>query len=162
MKMRWMLAGVAVMLVVAAGVVHAMMPEPNPDKLWRFITQESAYDTWGFWGDHIGVQPGSAPHGSYHTVYVNKRGLASMKAPVQYGTLIVKENYADETGKDLKAVTVMYKVKGYNPEAGDWYWVKYTPEGKAEKYGRPQGCINCHASLADNDYIMVHEFGGDN
>lgn len=161
MKTRWILAAVAVLMFIGIGVVNAMMPEPNPDKLWRFITHESAYDTWGFWGDHEGLQSGSAPHGSYHKVYVNKRGLYSMKAPVQYGTLIVKENYGDEMGNDLKAVTVMYKVKGYNPEAGDWYWVKYSPKGVAEKYGRPQGCINCHASLADNDYIMVHDFGAD-
>ncbi|BCS96736.1 hypothetical protein DSLASN_23680 [Desulfoluna limicola] len=159
MKTRWILAAVAVLMFIGIGVVNAMMPAPNPDKLWRFITHESAYDTWGFWGDHEGLQSGAAPHGPYHKVYVNKRGLYSMTAPAQYGTLIVKENYGDEMGKDLKAVTVMYKVRGYNPEAGDWYWVKYSPKGVAETYGRPQGCINCHASLADNDYIMVHDFG---
>jgi len=25
--------------------------------------------------------------------------------------------------------TVMYKVEGYNPDAGDWFWVKYSPQG---------------------------------
>lgn len=156
---RAIVAVVAVWMFLGVVGVNAMGPEPDPDKLWRFITQESAYDSWGFWGDHKGLQPGGAPHGPFHKVYVNERGLKSMKAPVQHGTLIVKENYGDETGKELKAVTVMYKVKGYNPEAGDWFWVKYTPQGVAEKYGRPQGCINCHASLVDNDYIMVHGFG---
>ena len=159
MTKRWILAAVAGALCVAIGVVHATMPEPNPDKLWTYITQTSAYDTWDFWADHMDLQPGAAPHGPYHKVYVNKRGLDSLSAPVHYGTLIVKENYGDEMGKDLKAVTVMYKVKGYNPEAGDWFWVKYTSGGVAEKFGKPEGCINCHASLADNDYIMVHGFG---
>jgi len=162
MKKRWMLAAVAVWMVIGIGVVNAMKPEPNPDKLWRYITEGVPYDTWGFWDDHKGLQPGAAPHGPFHKVYVNKRGLDSMRAPVQYGTLIVKDNYGDEMGTDLKAVTVMYKVKGYNSEAGDWFWVKYTPEGKAEKFGSPQGCIDCHASMVDHDYIMVHGFGDEN
>ena len=159
MKKRWIVAVVILFVFIVIGVVNAMMPHPNPDKIWTFITQSSSYDTWEFWGDHEGLQSGSAPHGPYHKVYVNERGLGSLEAPVQYGTLIVKENYGDSLGKNLKAVTLMYKVKGYNPEAGDWYWVKYSPEGVVQKQGKPQGCIDCHASREDSDYIMVHDFG---
>lgn len=62
----------------------------------------------------------------------------------------------------LAAITVMYKVKGYNPEANDWYWVKYLPDGSVDKMngmalaGKPPGCINCHASDsgAENDYLI--------
>jgi hypothetical protein len=32
---------------------------------------------------------------------------------------------------ELKAITVMYKIKDYNPADGDWFWVKYSPDGKA-------------------------------
>ncbi len=28
----------------------------------------------------------------------------------------------------------MYKIKGYNPEGGDWFWVKYSP-GESRKKG---------------------------
>jgi len=31
----------------------------------------------------------------------------------------------------------MYKVAGYNPGAGDWFWAKYSPQGKADKFGKP-------------------------
>ena len=33
--------------------------------------------------------------------------------------------------KTLMAVTVMYRVKGYDPANQDWYWVKYEPHGRA-------------------------------
>ncbi len=52
----------------------------------------------------------------------------------------------------------MYKVKGYNPKAGDWYWVKYGTDGSVAKAGKPKGCVSCHSGAEDNDYILVHDF----
>lgn len=134
----------------------AEMPKPDPNELWIYITKVSPYKSWAFWPDHQGMQKGRAPHGPYHKVYVNDRLLNSPKPPVQYGSIQVKENY----GKDmkLKAITVMYKVIGYNPSAGDWFWVKYSPDGKADKFGKPRGCIGCHGVKANNDFIIVHDF----
>ncbi|MCK5232074.1 MAG: hypothetical protein KAR13_17515, partial [Desulfobulbaceae bacterium] len=116
----------------------AEMPSPDPDVLWKYITKESPYKQWSFWPDHQGVQPGRAPHGPLHKVYVNDRALNSSQPPVQYGSIAVKENYGKD--KELKAITVMYKVTDYNPDAGDWFWVKYSPDGKADKFGKPAGC----------------------
>jgi hypothetical protein len=67
------------------------------------------------------------------------------------GAIIVKENYSAD--KKLGALTVMYKVKGYNPQAGDWFWVKYLPDGKVAVEGKVDACINCHASAKANDYV---------
>jgi len=53
--------------------------------------------------------------------------------------LVVKDNY--KPNRTLAAITAMNKIKGYNPEAGDWFWVKYAPDGKALKKGKPAGCI---------------------
>ncbi len=33
------------------------------------------------------------------------------------------------------AITVMYKAAGFNPEVGDWFWAKFTPDGKVEAKG---------------------------
>ena len=134
----------------------AEMPSPDPDVLWKYITKESPYKQWSFWPDHQGVQPGRAPHGPLHKVYVNDRALNSSQPPVQYGSIAVKENYGKD--KELKAITVMYKVTDYNPDAGDWFWVKYSPDGKADKFGKPAGCVGCHGTRAANDFILVHEF----
>ena len=137
-------------------IVMANMPGPDPEALWKHITETSPYNKWDYWPDHQGIQSGKAPHGPRHKVFVNGKLLNSSSPPVQYGSIQVKENFTP-TG-DLAAITVMYKVEGYNPDAGDWFWVKYTPEGKADKSGKVKGCIQCHASRAKNDYILVHEF----
>ena len=52
----------------------------------------------------------------------------------------------------------MYKVEGFTPKNGAWFWVKYGPKGKVDKSGKVTGCIGCHMSAEDNDYIFVHEF----
>lgn len=150
-----------ILVIAAASFVFgpwalAEGPDPDPDALWDYITEESPYDQWAFWPDHQGMQPGRAPHGPLHKVYVNDRAYHSSKPPVQYGSIVVKENYnKDEV---LQAITVMYKVQGYNPDDGDWFWAKYDTEGKASPYGKPEGCIGCHGTRAANDFILVHEF----
>jgi hypothetical protein len=142
--------------LLTGSIAFAEMPGADPDNLWNYITKVSPYKKWAFWPDHQGMQQGRAPHGPLHKVYVNEPALKSKTPPVQYGSIEVKENYSPD--KELKAITVMYKIKGYNPKDGDWFWVKYTPQGKAEKYGKPKGCIGCHGTRAKNDFILVHEF----
>ncbi|MBW2561073.1 MAG: cytochrome P460 family protein [Deltaproteobacteria bacterium] len=156
MKKFIMSIGIISVCVIVGVIAFAEMPSPDPDALWKYITQESPYTQWSFWPDHQGMQPGRAPHGPLHKVFVNDRALNSSQPPVQYGSIAVKENYG--TDKALKAITVMYKVTGYNPDAGDWFWAKYSPDGKAGPSGKPEGCIGCHGTRAANDFILVHEF----
>ncbi len=70
------------------------------------------------------------------------------------GAIIVKENYGKDK-KTLMAVTPMYKVKGYNPEGGDWFWVKYGAGGKILAAGQPKGCIECHGVQKSKDWFTV-------
>jgi len=134
----------------------AKMPGPDPDELWEYITETSPYTQWKFWDDHQGMLEGRAPHGPFHKVYVNDKAYNSPAFPLADGAIEVKENYNKK--KKLAAITVMYKVKGYNPKAGDWFWVKYSPRGKAKPYGKLKGCISCHGAYEGNDFVTVHEF----
>lgn len=68
-------------------------------------------------------------------------------------SLIVKENYAPN--KKLVAISVMYKVKGYNPEGGDWYWAQYDADFNVLSEGKVKGCLDCHSTAKDNDYIFT-------
>ncbi len=145
-----------IMCSAAWAYAEQKMPQADPDALWTYITKTSPYKQWKFWPDHQGMQPGRAPHGPFHKVYVNDRLYNSSKVPVQNGSIEVKENY--NRSKKLKVITVMYKVMGYNPRAGDWFWVKYSPDGRVGKYGKPRGCVGCHSTRAANDFILVHEF----
>lgn len=130
------------------------MPGPDADALWNYITKVSPYKDWGFWNDHAGIQPGRSPHGPFHKVFVNDILLKAADVPVPFGSIQVKESYDND--KNLTNITVMYKVKDFNPSAGDWYWVKYSLDGQPGPAGKVQGCIGCHAVKADNDYITVH------
>jgi hypothetical protein len=130
------------------------MPAADPQALWEYITEVSPYQEWGFWEDHKDMQPGNAPHGPFHKVFVNETLLKATGVPAPYGSIQVKESY--DKNKEKVAITIMYKVKDYNPEAGDWYWARYSLEGEAGPEGKVQGCIGCHAVKADNDYILVH------
>jgi hypothetical protein len=93
------------------------------------------------------------------------------------GAVIVKKNYgpagiskeavANDPGRHLSSVTVMYKREtGYDPDNQDWFWVKYAPDGSVERNpkgialagrvakGTDQGCIACHVTAPGNDYVF--------
>ncbi|MCK5152764.1 MAG: cytochrome P460 family protein [Spirochaetales bacterium] len=133
-----------------------VLSEINGAVLWERISTEAEYKTYAFWPDHEDIQPGQSPHGAYHKIYINKvlsEALPSMDKVLPEGSIIVKENL--DSQKSLDAITVMVKVKDYNPEAGDWFWAKYTPLGEILAEGTPVGCISCHQGMDDNDYIIV-------
>ena len=134
----------------------AKLPGPDPGGLWIYLTQSNPYKNWAFWWDHKDFQPGREPHGAFHRIYVNLKARRSYQAPVQYGTIIVEENYNRD--KKLESIAVMYKIKGFNPEGGDWFWVKYLPDRwPPEVQGKVSDCINCHRSMESNDFIFSHE-----
>lgn len=146
----------AMTMGVASLTVAEDMPGADGTALWNYISKVSPYTEWSYWPDHEGMQKGRAPHGPKHKVFVNKQAMDSTAAPLQYGAIQVKENYSK--AEELKAITVMYKVKDYNPEDGDWFWAKYSPSGEVQKAGKPKGCIACHSTRVANDFVLVHEF----
>ncbi len=118
---------------------------------------------------------GTAPHGAMLETLDG-----TVKVGSHEGTVIVKRNYgpegikkeqvANERGKHLKAVTVMFRrEKGYDPEDKDWFWVKYMPDGSVLKNpagmalagmvgkGADAGCIACHMGAPGGDLV----FGND-
>ncbi len=144
------------MAIFIGASAMAKLPGADPKDLWEYITKTSPYTQWNYWDDHKGLLEGNQPHGSLHKVFVNHAAYSSKSAPLNYGAIQVKENYNKD--EKLMAITVMYKVKGYNPEAGDWFYAKYTPDGMAKPFGKPKGCVECHGAMAENDYVMVHDF----
>ncbi|HKJ86211.1 MAG TPA: cytochrome P460 family protein [Spirochaetia bacterium] len=132
--------------------------EISGERLWSRITEEAPFESYSFWPGDEGVQPGQAPHGPFHRIFVNKAlfdavPIASQEAPD--GTIIVKENL--DTSQELTGYTVMAKVEGFAPESGDWYWARYLPDGTVAAAGAIESCIVCHAGMKRNDYIIVHQ-----
>jgi len=136
----------------------AELPPADPVAVFKYISKTNDYHNWDLWPGKGKLYRGRHPHGAFLTTYVNGIALAAIKEGkvMGDGAIIVKENYTPE--KKLAAITVMYKVKGYNPAAGDWFWGKYGPDGSVMKAGKVGGCIKCHSVKASNDYIYTGDF----
>ena len=152
-------------LGVAAYAIHEIipsetqivMPGPNAEKLNEYIVRYDPYRAWELWPKKGKLYKGTEPHGSLLTTFINNTAHFSIKKKkgMEDGSIIAKENYTAE--KKFVALTVMYKIKGYNPAAGDWFWAKYNPDGTVAAAGRVKGCIDCHSAKKDNDYIFTGE-----
>ena len=132
---------------------YSKLSGPN---LWKYITVEKPYTKWNLWPGTEKMYKGTQPHGAFLTTYVTKgakQAIDKKKGKFANAAIIVKENYMPD--KTLAAVTVMYKGKGYNPEAGDWFWAKYNPDGSVAAEGKVEGCIKCHSAKADNDWVFT-------
>lgn len=140
-----------------AAEAKVMLPPADGEKLGEFIMKQNPYRKWKLWPGKRRLYKGTEPHGVLLTTYVNKIAFGSLKAKkgMQNGSIIAKENY--DPSKNYMALTVMYKVEGYNPEAGDWFWAKYDPKGKLVDSGKLKGCIDCHASNVANDYVLTEK-----
>jgi hypothetical protein len=122
---------------------------------------------------HSHAYPGAHPHGAVLTT-----AEGSVRVGNNVGTAIVKNNYggdgvspqavANDPGKYLAAVTVMFKRSGYDADNQDWFWVKYLPDGSLDKNpkgmmlagqiakGNPSaGCIACHSAAPGGDMIFT-------
>jgi hypothetical protein len=117
---------------------------------------------------------GQAPHGA-----ILDTVDATLTVNGHTGALIIKRNFggpdvskqavANNPGKYLKAITVMYKrERGYDPDDRDWFWAKYKPDGSLDTNpkgmklagrvakGQPKGCIACHKAAPGGDFVFNH------
>lgn len=148
------------LLIVAVSLISVAHPsftqlaknEIKADAFIKYITVADPYTEWQTWPDK-----GKAPHGHgiFITTHVNRSAFKSIteKKGMADGSIIVVENYTAD--KTLAGLTTMYKLGGYNPEAGDWYWIEATPTGRVLRFGKAQPCIDCHSAQAGNDYIWT-------
>ncbi len=142
----------------AAGGESVAMPAPNGKDLWSYLTTVKYEQSFTLWPGKGKLYKGTEPHGALLTTYVNKPALEAIqgkKGTMPAGAIVVKENYKPD--KKLAAITVMYKVAGYNPEAGDWFWVKVDPDGKVLAEGKVAGCLGCHGKAKGNDFLFTGE-----
>jgi hypothetical protein len=150
--------GLALMLAVVLTnrpSAQEAMPEPEGEAFWTYIHDTDPYVQWPLWPGHEGMIEGQSPHGAFVKIYVNPAALDAARAgeALPNGAIVVKENYKKDK-ETLAAVTPMYRVRGYDEDAGDWFWAKYGPDGKVMKAGQVKGCINCHESVKDQDWIF--------
>ncbi|MBS3818921.1 cytochrome P460 family protein [bacterium] len=150
------LATVLAFLIVYSGADEEM-PSPNGEEFWTYITETNSYKMWDHWPGYPDMYPGQSPHGAYLKLYVNDiahEAIQNGKETMPDGAIIIKENYGKDK-ESLMAITPMYKVKDYDPDAGNWFWAKYGAKGKIMASGKVEGCINCHKSKKENDWLFT-------
>jgi hypothetical protein len=138
---------------------------PEAETLWEHITKTDPYKTWkpfpakGKEGLYFAVErgpvPAKNPHGAYMKLFVNKIAIDSAQqnqtGSMPNGAILVMENYGRDK-QTLLSISAMYKVTGFAPEQGDWFWASYGPDGKAIEGGRLQSCIDCHRARRHTDW----------
>jgi hypothetical protein len=163
-SVSWCAAAAAVLLLTLSSCMEYQEPELpalrageiNAQVLWQRMTVETDYTRYEYWPEHEGMRLGQSPHGAFHRIFVNNAlitGLPSEDRKAPEGSIIVKENY--DIDENLMALTIMAKVPGFDPENGDWFWARYSPDGEILAEGSLMGCITCHAGAAFNDYVIV-------
>jgi hypothetical protein len=159
MKKEWLvLAIVLTVTLVLTGMLFAQAkkgPAADGAAVWNFV-QKNNYQGWKMWPGTDAQYKGPEPHGAFLTTYVNQTAFDSIKArkgKFADGSLIVQDNF--DKNKKLKWIDVMYKVKGYNPGSGDWFWAQYKPGGRVADEGKINECIKCHEAQKGNDYVWT-------
>jgi len=124
-------------------------------KFFLYLTKDTPYARWQLWPGKEPAAPAKGPHGPVLTRYVNPAAYQSIgkRQGMAFGSLIVMENR--DADSKLRNLAVKIKIKGYNPEAGDWYWFLFDPDGKIEAEGRVGQCIACHGEMKANDFVMT-------
>ena len=145
-------------VVLARSLMRAEenLPLTDPGELWSYITETNPYRKWGRWPGYEGIHKGKSPHGVYLKLYGNPVALNAVRTGMAMpnGAIIVQENYGADR-KTITAITPMYKVTGYNPEAGDWFWAKYASNGNVFKAGKLEECIDCHCTQEANGWLFT-------
>lgn len=140
--------------------------EKMAHELWNKMQSENYHVNWKMWPGKEACYEGKEPHGAFLTTYVNTAAhevIMQKKEKMPPGAIIIKENYMPD--KNIASITVMHKIEGFAPDAFDWFWVKFAPNGKVmteEKDGKTitlagkvAGCIECHGKQTSNDYIFT-------
>lgn len=150
-----LLMSALITIALSTNLIAAEVPITDGKDVIDYLNKNN-YQSWQLWPGKTKLYEGKHPHGALLTTYVSKGAYDAIEAKagrIPDGEFIVKENYTPN--KKLAAVTVMYKKDGYNAEGGDWFWLKYAPDGTIQKEGKVGGCIGCHAAVKNNDWLFI-------
>ena len=142
------------MTLINLGYLSISLSDLKGTAIWKYIKKDNPYRNWDQFEGEEGIQPGMAPHGPSHVVYINslmKKSPPNQKATD--GSLIVKESYKRDMS--LNNITVMLKKEGYFPEGGNWWWGTFAPNGEVLREGRDNYCFECHQNQTKTDYLFL-------
>jgi hypothetical protein len=145
---------------------RALTAEEFYQSLWRYLVREqSPYTRWPSLPGKAGPRKAESPHGPFVRTYANTVAAAD-PGNLPYGSILVLEDYTEDQ-KQRTGINILYRVKGYDPKNGDWYWMKYlengtvvrspASEGGKPVAGRVMACIDCHRKAGGNDFVFSND-----
>jgi hypothetical protein len=140
-------------------------PEEFYQSFWKHLNKQDApYKKWGSLPGKTGVREGTEAHGDFLQTLANKTAMDKPDT-LPYGSILVTENY--DKDKKLKDISVMYRSKGADPQHGDWYWLKYRPDGSIARTSEKEGqkaiagkvasCVECHSKAEGKDLVYSND-----
>jgi len=133
-----------------------MPPMTSAAEIWQYINITDPYKKWDQYDDVVGMKDAAPPHGPRIQIYPNRIAEESVYQ-AEEGSIVVMENF-DKDGKTLLTINLMQKRKNYAPSAGNWFWVEYEPDGTVIEEGKIKRCVECHVSMAFDDYTFIHQW----
>jgi len=134
---------------------------PTGAKLFTMITQDDPFEQWAQFSDRQGTLPSSLPHGPMSQVFINgvvESALDNFDGTLPDGSIIVKKNIGTDPLVTEAALTIMWKVAGFDPDNNDWFWANITTDGQIAAEGKVASCVGCHGGARANDFVFVHQF----
>lgn len=153
---------------LAAVVGCPMMPdgggmekaEPTATALFESIAVTDSFRQWAQFPDAQGTLDSNLPHGPMSRVYINDvvaDALGAMSGTLPNDSIIVKENIGEDPSVTEAALTVMWKVPGFDPDNNDWFWANMSLDGTVVAEGAVEGCIACHGRARGNDFVFLQQ-----
>ncbi len=139
--------GIVMAMAACAGSEEGKLPDTTEASMLAYLEEVDYQANWSLWPDSTEKYPGEDPHGALLTIRMNDAAFNAVGGTMPEGAIIVKDNH--KPNGDLAAITVMYKQEGYDPDNGDWFWVKNTTDGSDDRAGMLGGCQDCHVDGVD-------------
>lgn len=142
-------------------VAETAPPGLTGNALFKLITEDDPYQQWSQFPNVQGTVESMAPHGPMARIFINKQvedALKDFAGSLPDGAIIVKENLGESESDKADALTIMWKVEGFDADNNDWFWANISPDGEVAAEGQVATCSGCHAGARNNDFVFVHEF----
>ena len=139
--------GIVMAMAACTGSEEGKLPDTTEASMLAYLEEVDYQANWSLWPDSTEKYPGEDPHGALLTIRMNDAAFNAVGGTMPEGAIIVKDNH--KPNGDLAAITVMYKQEGYDPDNGDWFWLKNTTDGSDNRAGMLGGCQDCHVDGVD-------------
>lgn len=145
-----------------ARATRPQTPEEFYDTFWRYLVKkDAAYNTWKALDHEPPKDEIENPHSTVSRTYANEVAAKDPES-LPFGSILVREDYDDK--RKRQSISVLYRVKDYDKEHGNWYYLRFTETGSVMKgkdnkplAGKAASCIECHAKAGGTDYVFAND-----